>query len=336
VTSGVPTPKAQVGAVLPIGTLILTQLNRPLARTPDQQIIALPDDRFKQGAPNGRYGIRYKQNNTAFDLQLVDYSTTPETLKDIPQGQGMSGPAITWRRDSSGFAFFDFPSSGQQRISTILNYDIASGQTTKLIPDQAAGKIASPVEFSPDNKYLLYAVGSASAEGIGGPDSQPFLLDIAASKSTPLQPDSLRGFSQWLRDVSGFLVLRADQTSAAGSAVYLYRLNNLNNPQRLTPAGISDMLVDVSPDGKRIAVTSAPSGQAANVFMMNLDGTNRRKLTAFTDIEQTITALVWGTDGIYYGLSSANNQETIWRMDLDGTNAVQVANGTLYAVIGSN
>jgi Tol biopolymer transport system component len=70
--------------------------------------------------------------------------------------------------------------------------------------------------------------------------------------------------------------------------------------------------------------------------MMNLDGTSRRKLTAFTDIEQTITALVWGTDGIYYGLSSANNQETIWRMDLDGTNAVQVANGTLYAVIGSN
>jgi hypothetical protein len=319
VTSGVPTPKSQVGAVLPIGTLILTQLNRPLARTPDQQIVALPDERFKQGSPNGRYGVRYKQNGALFDLQLVDYSTSPETVKDIPQGQGMSGPSISWRL-----------------ISTIFNYDIASGQTTKLIPDQPAGKIASPVGFSPDNKYLLYVVGDANAEGIGGPDSQPFLLDIGVNKSMALQPDSLRGFSQWFRDDSGFLVLRADQTAAAGSAVYLYRLNDLNNPQRLTPADISDMLVDISPDGKHIAVTSAPGGQAANIFMMNLDGSNRRQLTKFTDVDQTITALVWGTDGIYYGLSSANNQETIWRMDLDGTNAVQVATGTLYAVIGSN
>jgi Tol biopolymer transport system component len=93
-------------------------------------------------------------------------------------------------------------------------------------------------------------------------------------------------------------------------------------------------LADVSPDGKRIVVTVAVPNQPTNVYMMNTDGTNRRPLTQFIDLDTSITALVWATDGIYYSIAGANNQDKTWRMDLDGANATEIADGTLQTIIG--
>lgn len=330
------------GEALPRGTLILTQMNNPIARTPDQQIIRLPDERFgSQASPDGRYSVRFVPANGLYDLQLVDYSATPTSTREVPEGKGLSGPGITWRHDSAGFAFFDFPVAGSAaRASsrTIFYFEISNGQTKRLIADQPQGKAASSVAFSPDAKYLLYSVGDANAEGVGGPDSQPYMLDLATNQPMTLMPETLLGFSQWLGDSTGFLVLRADPATGA-SAVYVYRLSNIATPERLSPADGSDMLVDVSPDGKWIAVTSTIPGQTAqptNVHVMSVNGGSRRALTKFTDVEQTITALIWSTDGIYYSLSNAvGNQDSTWRMDLDGTNASQIADGTLVGIVGA-
>ncbi len=107
----------------------------------------------------------------------------------------------------------------------------------------------------------------------------------------------------------------------------------------IATASTSDFLSDLSPDGRRVVVTSTAAGtntQVGNIFMMNVDGSNRRQLTQFDTVDQTVTALIWGNDGIYYSLSGADNTDTTWRMDLDGKNATQVAQGTLNAIVGAH
>jgi Tol biopolymer transport system component len=343
VTSSIPTSTPQAAASgnkLPIGTLILTQLGKPIAQLPDGQALSLPDERFgAQASPDARYGVRFTRNNNLTDLVLVDFSTDPPQTKDVPQAKGLTGPGVTWKEDSSGFAFFDFPPPDNPKAANgaIFYYDVASGQTKQLVPaPKEAGTIATPIAFSPNGKYLLYAVGAATGEGIGGPGGKTMLFDTTSNQSIALPADTF-GFNQWLRDSQGFIALRSDPSGL--SQVAIYSLADPSKPKILTPANTSDFFVDLSPDGKRIAVTSTPAAQTAqiaNIFMMNLDGSNRKQLTKFSGIDQTITALVWGNDGIYYSLSGADNADTTWRMDLDGSNPTKVAEGTLNAIIGAH
>ena len=339
-TSAVPTAVASADGAFPNGTLIVTQLGRPLAQLPGRQSIALTDERFgAQASPNGRYGVRLTTTTGGTALELVDYATNPPAVTAIPEGRGLRGPGITWKPDSSGFAFFDFPPFGQQAgIRSIYYFDVARGQSARLIPDmQRPNQIPISVSFSPDGAYLLYVIGDAEAEGIGGPGSTPYILTVASGQSAPLPPDTLFGPVQWLNDNSGFLVLRRTAQAADQSGVFRYNLNALNNPQRLTPPNTTDLLMDISADGRWVAVTSTGDtpNNPANIYMMALDGSNRRRLTDFADPEQSITGLVWAADGIYYSLSSADGLGTVWRMDLDGRNATQIGTGTLHAVIGA-
>jgi WD40 repeat protein len=346
VTSSIPTATAGATSnALPPGTLILMQLGRPIAQplNASGQTISLPAEHFgSQASPDGRYGVAI---NADHSLSLVDFtvSTPPSATANattpsgqaIPQGTGMKDPHITWKPDSSGFAFFDFSPSAQAGAGAIYYYDLASKQTKPLVSAPAqSGMIATSIEFSQDGKYLAYATGSAGAEGVGGPDSKLFVLDTTSNQSTPL-PAGLFGFTRWLRDSQSFIVRRLDKQSGTSQFV-VYSLASLNNPKVLTPANTSDFLVDISPDGKHIVVSTAPKGrgQVTNIAIMNLDGSNRKALTKFTAADQSTTGLVWGNDGIYYSVQSADNKVTTWRIDLDGSNATQIAQGTLIAIVG--
>ncbi len=345
-TSSIPTstPQTATGSRLPVGTLILTQRAKPIAQLPGpgRQTIAVTEERLgAQASPDGRYGVRFDRKDKVTDLALVDFSADPANqAKDIPQGKGLSGPGITWKDDSSGFAFFDFPAPDNAKASSgaISYYDVSSGQTKQLVPPpNQAGTIAASIAFSPDGKYLMYTVGSASGEGIGGPGgpgSKASLLDTSTGQSIQLPADTF-GFNQWLRDSKGFVTVRGDPSGL--SQVYTYSLSDLAHPRLITPSNTSDFFVDLSPDGKRIVTTSTAAkqtNQPANIFIMNLDGSSRKQLTKLDTVDQTITALIWGNDGIYYSLSGADNTEATWRMDLDGSNATQVAQGTLIAIVG--
>lgn len=342
VTSSIPTliPLPDLsGQALPVGTLILRQLNKPVAQLPTGQTVTLSDDRFTlRGSPNARYGIHFNKEGDTTKITLIDYTTNPNTTKDVPQGSGLFSPSVTWKDDSSGFAFFDFPPADKASTSrrTIYYYDIVKAQTTPLydgssVPNKLPGSLA----FSPDSTALIYAINDANSEGIGGPGSQAFLLDISTGKSQ-LLPSETMGFSRWLRDSTGFLVIRLDTNGI--SQIFLYNRADLTKPKSLTPDGVQDTLIDTSPDGKKLVVSSAPTSQKAqpsNIYIMDKDGSNRKQLTQFTnkDVDQSITGLVWGNDGIYYSLTAADNTDSTWRMDLDGTNAKKLASGRLSSVV---
>jgi Tol biopolymer transport system component len=340
-TADVPTstPASNAtGQVLPPNTLVLAQLEQFVAQLPDSKLLTLSPDRIPPlGSPDGRYGVLYAPKDGAVDLTLGDYSAIPATTKAIPSGTGLTSPSVIWREDSTGFAFSDFPAPDKvaQAKKVIYYYDLASGQSQELINEsQTPNSFPIPVAFSPNNTYLIYLL-TGGAE-TGSVSYQVVLYDLNTKQKTPLSLGQA-AFGQWLADSSGFLATAVDPQSGA-SALVLYRLNALASPQTITPPATTDVWSDISPDGKFLAVVSAAAGTAQssyNIFIMGVDGSNRRQLTQFNDPQQSITALVWGNDGIYYSVFNGEDFDAVWRMDLDGKNAKQVAQGTLQRIVGT-
>ncbi|MHB8624957.1 MAG: TolB family protein [Aggregatilineales bacterium] len=342
VNSAGPTATAgQTGNVLPSGTLILEQRNQAIALLPNGAPLSLKAEQFgPQATANGTLGVRFDTANGLVNLTLVD-NRNGQT-KAIPQGTGFTSPTVTWKKDGSGFAFFDFPppSKTGPNVGAILYYNVQTNATSVLIKAPAAGQLATATAWSPDGRYLVYEVSKAGAEGTGGPDTKAFLFDSATGGSSPLAADAA-GFVFWDRAAQGFMTQRSDLANNASQLVY-YPLRTMDKPIVLTPANTLDLLVDQSPDGKQIVVSASPGGKnapVANLYLQSLAGGNRQPITSFKASDQTITGLVWGTDGIYYSLSSANGTnggDTTWRIDPDGKNARQVAVGTLIAIVGAH
>ncbi|HLY26593.1 MAG TPA: hypothetical protein VKQ72_09655 [Aggregatilineales bacterium] len=352
-TSSIPTATslpAVAGNVLAPGTLILVQLGNALALPPGAKgsTTALTAEQIPpQGSPDGHYSVRFTKNGALTDLSLVDFSSADtSTGKDIPNGKGLSNPSITWKEDSSGFAFYEVQevsANSGKGSSGIRYYDVASGQTIQLVPATQPGSAVSSIAFSPDGKRLAYASLNLQASASGG-GNQLYVVDVTAASAPLALPAGANNFNQWLRNSSGFIAMQIDTTGT--SKVAVYTLADLAHPRNVTPANTSDLLADGSPDGKFLVVSSAlpaVKGQLpppANIAIMNLDGSARRNLTQFTSPDQTITSLIWGNDGIYYSLSgiaaSGNNPkvDTTYRMGLDGSNVQQVGQGTLSEIIG--
>jgi Tol biopolymer transport system component len=320
--------------------LILAQLNQFVAQIPGGRTLNLSNERIGTlGSPNGQYGIRAVVNGSTVNLQLVDFSQTPATTKDIPDGTGLVSPSIAWRGDSAGFAFADIPLPDQaaRAKKIIYYYDIVNGQSRELVNEsQNASAFPVPIAFSSDGRYLIYILNSAEAESSASvAANQAVLLDVPTGQKTPLPDATTIGFSDWLKDGSGYLVVNYTQEGAAQLTVY--KLNALQNPTTITPAGVSDRLIAMSPDGQFLVIASDPVSEtpgATNIFRMSVDGSNRQQLTQFTDTTQTITGLEWGVDGIYYSVYTGGDQDTVYRMDLDGKNPTQVAQGTLQGIVG--
>jgi WD40 repeat protein len=340
-SAGPTATPGQTSNVLPPGTLILEQRNQPIALLPSGVPLSLKPEQFgAQASSNGALGVRFDAANGAKNLTLVDNSNGQ--TKAIPQGTGFTSPTVTWKKDGSGFAFFDFPPPDKTgaNVGAILYFNVQSGATNILIKAPGSGQIATAIAWSPDGRYLIYDVSSAAAEGTGGPDTKVFLFDSTTNGSAPLPADAAN-FVFWDRSAQGFLTQRTDLTNNVSQLLH-YALNALSNPVALTPANTLDLLADQSPDGTQLVVSSSPGGKnapVANLYVQSLAGGNRQAITTFKASDRTITGLVWNADAIYYSLSSApgtNTGDTTWKVDANGQNARQVAVGTLITIVGAH
>ncbi len=100
------------------------------------------------------------------------------------------------------------------------------------------------------------------------------------------------------------------------------------------PFSIHDMLamerlggINVSPDGAQIAFTRRVTDVEANkshtdIWLVNADGSNMRRLTSH---ESSSSSPRWSSDGTtIFFLSSRNGTSKVWRIAVDGGEAVQV------------
>lgn len=101
------------------------------------------------------------------------------------------------------------------------------------------------------------------------------------------------------------------------------------NEIKTSLAGMTDAVI--SPDGKQIvfSLSTARSNDANNLWLMNSDGTNLRKLTKMKWLQHEPT---WGTRGewIYFLSGRGGQTHDIWRISTKTGNKEQLTAASLY------
>lgn len=90
---------------------------------------------------------------------------------------------------------------------------------------------------------------------------------------------------------------------------------------QVTANGAKNYAPDVSPDGARIVFTSTMGGADQQIWVMDSDGANARRLTADGDNLDPS----WSPDGRRVAFaSSRSGEQQLWVMNADGTQQTQV------------
>ena len=109
------------------------------------------------------------------------------------------------------------------------------------------------------------------------------------------------------------------------SAMYTARSDG-GGVEQLVPTSVGAVSARFSPDARQIAFT-AERGPDDQIWVMDRDGTHRRQLT-FGDDHSVSLLPLWSRDGrslVFQRRMHAHGQITLWRVDVDGTNLIQLS-----------
>lgn len=147
------------------------------------------------------------------------------------------------------------------------------------------------------------------------------LWRVAADGAAPPEPTVLAGsgsypFAAWGSDRLGFLRQLTD------TDICQWRDGSAPVPLFTSPSW--DFLPHYSPDGRRVAFTSARTGEQSNVWLGDADGSNVAKLTRGPARGQG--ASTWSPDGrtIAFDSQASNGRFDIWTIGADGSGPRQV------------
>ncbi len=171
--------------------------------------------------------------------------------------------------------------------------------------------------FSPDGRYLAYSV-SSDLRGA-------YRLVI-----TDLQTGATREVG--LNYVAWIMWSRQDQLTFAArpqpnAAQDIFILEENDRPRNLTNTpDIEEDFPSWSPDGRQLAFTASPSGQAnlpqRQIYLMDANGGNRKQLT---QSQGPHTNAVWSPEGKWIAYASQQSgQYEVWAVRPDGSDNRQV------------
>jgi dipeptidyl aminopeptidase/acylaminoacyl peptidase len=176
------------------------------------------------------------------------------------------------------------------------------------------------------------------ADGAGyRPDGFSHIFMIPSDGGTPRQlteGDYNHGAPEWTADSQTIIFSAARRPDAeydrAGSDIYALSVTS-GQIKQLTDRKGQDSNPAVSPDGKMIAYTgsdfSTDTYSVAKLYVMNIDGSNKRELT--TALDRAPSDLIWAGDnnGIYFTTEDRGSNNVQW-IAAKGGAVTQVTKGT--------
>lgn len=258
------------------------------------------------GAPTGRLLLRRGNGSSAYsgDLLLapVGGSSTLLFTRDLihfPTLAAANGSVVLGVVYDNGIFRRDAPYNTETRLLTGINYWMRK---------------------SPDGRFLVWARDT----GCGGSCEELFLSD-SAFNPVRLTNNSDHDWQPTMTPDNRLVIFVRTTTTTSGSSNTIRSLAIASGAEvQLTSSG-SDLGPGVSPDGTKIAFTSARDGARA-VYVMNADGTDVRRLPRVPD-GVTIAEYVdggasvhWSPDGAYlaFNAGDANGIKT-WIVRADGS-----------------
>jgi len=282
-------------------------VDSPVGFSPDGRQIA-----FARGVP--------QEGKTL--LMVADLASGAErTLATVKQPEQMPQPHLrpAWSPDGARIATVISSTEGGIR-SEVVTFDLADGRRTS-VGDASGGPEITSIGWLGDDGLALSAldIGAGFVRQIyrlSYPDGARRRITNDLNQYTDLSVT---------RDGSTIAAMRDARTSNLYSAP----LEGDAGPRQLTTGSSSSDAVNESRPGSdgTILFTSLDLSSIA-LWSLAPDGSSRRKLSTESHLAVFNTHAVRGRPAVIYNAVGTDIVPHVWKMDLDGGNAVQLTQGT--------
>jgi Tol biopolymer transport system component len=188
--------------------------------------------------------------------------------------------------------------------------------------------------WSPDGKSLSFTAMSEYDEKTDNYRTDVFIMKADGSRRQKVSGDAKHAFSStWSRDGNRIL-FGADTADEKHSDLFSVKKDGFGLIQ-LTENSGQNTAPSVSPDGRKIAFMSKRNGEKYQIFVMNADGSEVKKLT--TDPKVSFCNPIWSKDGekILYYSDQGDKKDQVWIMKADGSEPTLLTNGIGHNIFPS-
>jgi Tol biopolymer transport system component len=218
---------------------------------------------------------------------------------------------------------FGFP--GQMKKLIFIFTITLSGVLTGFAQSDKAYFYQS-LAWSPDGKNLSVTAMSDYDEKTDAYRTEIFVLGADGSSRQKISGAAKHAFSAVWSPDGRRIFFSADTEDGAGSNIFSVSKDGSGLIQLTKTVG-HNTAPSVSPDGQKIAFMSTRDGEKYQLYVMNADGSNVKKLT--TEPSVSFCNPVWSKDGrrIVYYSDKGDRKDQLWLMKADGTGQTRLTDG---------
>jgi TolB protein len=173
------------------------------------------------------------------------------------------------------------------------------------------------ISWSPDGKYLAFTGMYGFDEARRNFKADIFVMRVDGSDVRKISGDEKKDFyTAW---AGQRVIFSSQKTGNADSDIYSARPDG-SDVRQLTNGPGKNSTPSSSRDGKLIAFASTRDGEKYQIYMMNVDGSNVRRLT--TDSSIGFYNPQFSPDGkrIVFYSEKGDGKDQVWVMNVDGSN----------------